>query len=227
MTTTTQTGTPVQSGQPQRQLRAPTTVATRGRRRPGLMVAGIALTALGALVAAWLVTTAGDRTDVLVMARDVPYGSTIRTADVVSAPVAADPRVATVPAADLASVVGKIAATNLAAGTLLSSAELTSKGPPGPNEVLVPLAVTAQRLPVGGLAAGDRLLVVDAPAAGADPPQTEPAAFTVTVARIGTPDLNGVSVIDVVAAQQQGPALATRAATGRFALVVLSAKGAP
>lgn len=42
-------------------LRAPVVVAPRGRRRPGLMVAGIALAALGALAAAWLVAQAGDR----------------------------------------------------------------------------------------------------------------------------------------------------------------------
>jgi len=40
------------------------------------------------------------------------------------------------------------------------------------------------------------------------------------VARVGLPDLNGVSVIDVIAADDDGPALAARAATGRFALVV-------
>lgn len=38
----------------------PALAVPQGRRRPGLLALGIALTTLGALVAAWLVTGASD-----------------------------------------------------------------------------------------------------------------------------------------------------------------------
>jgi hypothetical protein len=78
-------------------------------------------------------------------------------------------------------------------------------------------------MPAGGLSAGDRLLVVDAPPVGADPLPGAPSTFEATVVRVGPSDVNGTVVVDVVAAAGDGPTLATRAATGRFAIVVLPA----
>lgn len=197
-------------------------VPPRGRRRPGLITAGVALSALGALVAVWLVSSAGDRTDVVMLARDVAYGTTLTADDLTTTAVAVDASVATVAAEGASSLVGQVATADLAAGTLLAPSDVAPAGPPGPGEALVPLPATAERLPATGLRPGDRLLVVDTPTQAADPPTERPETFEVVVARVGAPDLNGVSVIDVVAAADDGPALAARAATGRFALVLLS-----
>lgn len=223
MTTTSQSTTRAASnGQSAHTLRGATVVTPKGRRRPGLITAGVALAMLGALVAVWLVTSAGDRTNVVMLARDVPYGATLTSADLALTAVAVDSGVATTSADERASLVGQVAAADLVAGSLLAPGQVTTVAPPGPGEVLVPLPVSAGRLPASGLTAGDRLLVVDTPAASADPPSHVPASFAVTVVRLGAPDLNGASVIDVVVAETDGPALAARAATGRFALVLQS-----
>jgi len=219
-TTTPRTAAIAADGAPRTALRAPAVVAPRGRRRPGLITAGAALTMLGALTAVWLVASAGDRTGVVVVARDVPYGTAITPDDLTVAQVSVDPVVKTIPADDVGSVVGMVAAVDLTAGSLLALEQVAVAGPPGPGEVIVPMAVGGERLPAGGLSAGDNLLIVDTPTADADPPSEPPRTFEVTVARVGSPDLNGVSVIDVIAADNDGPALAARAATGRFALVV-------
>lgn len=228
MTTTSHSTTRAASnGQATHALRGATVVTPKGRRRPGVITAGVALAMLGALVAVWLVTSAGDRTDVVMLARDVPFGTTLTADDLTLTAVAVDPGVSTVPAADATSLVGQVAAANLVAGSLLAPGQVTAAAPPGPDEVLVPLPVSAERLPASGLSAGDRLLVVDTPAVAADPPSTAPESFAATVVRLGAPDLNGVSVIDVVVAEADGPALAARAATGRFALVLQSRGEAP
>ncbi|MBX9243811.1 hypothetical protein ICW40_03195 [Actinotalea ferrariae] len=180
----------------------------------------------GALVA-WLVGAASGRTDVLVMARDVPYGQALVAGDLTLTAVAVDTLVGTVPADQLDAVLGQVAATDLPAGALLSPAQITADAPPGDGEVLVPLPVTSERLPAGGLRAGDRLLVVDAPSAGSDPLPVAPRTFEATVVRIGEPDMNGLRVLDVAADQGDGPDLATRAASGRFALVLLDAGDQP
>lgn len=223
MTTTNHsTARAASNGQSTHAPRGATVVTPKGRRRPGLITAGVALAMLGALVAVWLVTSAGDRTDVLMLARDVPYGAPLTSADLLLTAVAVDPAVSTVSAADAASVVGQVAAADLVAGSLLAPGQVTASSPPGPDEVLVPLPVGAERLPASGLTAGDRLLVVDTPASAADPPRDATESFAATVVRLGAPDLNGVSVLDVVVAEVDGPALAARAATGRFALVLQS-----
>ena len=101
MTTTTRsTATTASDSAPRAALRAPALVPPRGRRRPGLITAGVALTMLGALTAVWLVTSAGDRTGVVVVARDVPYGTAITADDLTVAQVSVDPVVRTVPADD-------------------------------------------------------------------------------------------------------------------------------
>ncbi|NMR19228.1 SAF domain-containing protein [Cellulomonas fimi] len=195
-------------------------VVTRGRRRPAVMVGGVVLVIFGALVAAWFVAAAGDRASVLRLARDVPYGAMLTAQDVTPVEVAVDPAVGTVPAQEADRVVGMVAGTDLVAGSLLAPGQVTPVGPPGPGEVLVPLALDAARMPAGGLRPGDRLLVVDTPPADADPPESSPRTFDVGVVRVGTADLNGLVVVDVVVAEGEGPAVAARAATGRFALLL-------
>lgn len=199
---------------------APRVVAPKSRRRPALLALGVALVAVGALVTAWLVSSASQHTPVLVLAHDVPFGATLSQSDLAVTDVSVDSTVAVVPAADESSVVGMTAATNLPAGTLLARSSLTAAAPPAAGQLLVGLAVPANRMPAGGLTAGDRILVVDTPAADADPPTGPPPTISATVVRVGAADLNGVSVVDVTVATGDGPALAARAATGRIAVVV-------
>lgn len=208
---------------PARAYTAPAAVSPKGRRRPGMFAGAVALTLLGAFVAVRLIASAGDRTEVVVLTRDVPYGSVITPEDLTGTDISIGARVATIPAGDASRLVGMVAATNLVVGSLLSPAQLTTARPPLHGQSLVALSLAADRLPASGLVAGDHLLVVDTPPADADPPQGPPHSIAVTVARVGPRDLNGVSVVDVVATATDGPALAARAATGRFALVLQAA----
>ncbi|MGW6130781.1 SAF domain-containing protein [Cellulomonas sp. NPDC055163] len=186
-------------------------------------MAGIVLALVGALGAAWLVASASDRTAVVVLARDVPYGATLTEQDLTVADVALDPTIESIPADQLEGLVGEVAGATLVTGSVLAPAQVQPVGPPLPGEVLVPLPLEPARMPAGGLTAGDRVLVVDTPAAQAEPPNGTPVTLEASVARVGAPDLNGVVVVDLVAATEDGPALAARAATGRFALVILPA----
>jgi hypothetical protein len=60
---------------------APRLAAPKSRRRPALFALGLALVAVGALVTAWLVSSAGQRTPVLLLARDVGFGSVVSESD--------------------------------------------------------------------------------------------------------------------------------------------------
>ncbi len=198
---------------------APDLAPVRGHRRPWLLGLGVLLTVMGALAVVWLVGAAGQRQEVVVVAREVDYGQPIDASDLGVARVSVDPGVEVVPASERTGLVGQVASTRLAPGMLLGSSMVEPAGEPGPGSVLVPMAVPAERMPAGGLRAGDRLLVVDSEAGGAGGP------VAARVVRVGPPDVNGVSVVDVTTTAAAGPQLAVSAANGRVALVVQPAGG--
>jgi hypothetical protein len=201
-------------------LARPAEVGVRGRRRPWLLGAGVALAVIGALAAFWLVGAAGDRVPVLAVARNVPFGEPLTEADLRIVEVAADAEVATVPADRLDDVLGRVAAAPLAPGALLTQDVLAVAGPPGVGELLIGVAVPAGRMPAGRLAVGESVLIVETPPNEAEVTVAPPRTFPVTLVRIGEPDVNGVSVLDVAVADDVGPALAALAATGRIAVAV-------
>ena len=199
---------------------APIVALPKARRRPALLALGVGLMSLGILGGAWLVQGAGNQQDVLAVARAVPFGAVITPQDLTRTKISHDPAIATVPTNELGQMVGRVAATNLTPGSLLTRASVTDQAPPLPGQALVAIALPATRLPAGALQAGDRVLIVDTPAAGAEVPTLPPSTIAATVVRLGPPDLNGVTVLDVTVASADGPALAARSGTGRIALVL-------
>lgn len=194
------------------------TVSTR--RRPALLALGVALTATGALTSAWLVAHADTRTSVVAVARDVPYGAVVASGDLVLTDVALDAGVRTVPADQVRSLVGQVAAVPLLAGTLLSPGSVSDLAPPLRGQVLVALAVPGARMPTRSLSAGDRVLVVNTPVRDADAPTSPPATLAATVVGIGATDLEDLTVVDLAVADSDGPMAAAWSATGRVALVL-------
>ena len=198
----------------------PVVPVLRGRRRPALMALGASLTALGVLLGVWLVNSSGDRQSVLAVRQQVAYGSVITADDLTTVQLSTGSGIDAISASRLDEIVGQVATTTLTQGSLLVSSSFMATAPPGEGQVLVALAVPTTRLPAGPLQAGDRVLVVDTPAAGADPPSLPPNTIPATVVRIGETDANGITIVDVTVATNAGPALAARSATGRIALVL-------
>jgi hypothetical protein len=193
-----------------------------------LWAAGAALVALGGLAAAGLVAQAGDRVDVLAVARTVPVGQTIAAADVTVARVPADPALAPVPAAQRDRVVGRVAAVDLRPGTLLTAGEVTDTAVPGAGEQLVGVAARPGQLPARGLRPGDQVLAVPVPGDQARADETAPGAgepVAGRVVQVGPPDGEGVVTVDLLVGQDTGARLAGLASTGRLALVLLPAQG--
>lgn len=206
-------------------------VASRPRRRPVLWIAGGALVVIGGLLAALMVGRAGDRVEVVAVARTVPVGQTIGEADVTVARVAADPALTPIPAARRGEVVGRTAAVELRAGTLLTDAQVTDAAVPGAGEQLVGVAARPGQLPARGLRPGDRVLMVpvpgdqarggvDAGGAGATGGQPVGESVAARVAQVGPVDADGTVTVDVVVEQELGPRVAALASTGRVALVL-------
>lgn len=118
MSTTTTPSTPGRAavpglGGPDSGPAAAPRVVRQRRRRPGLIALSVAMIAAGGLSGALLFTASGQRTAVLVVARDVPVGAAITDADLAPASLALDPAVKAVPVAKKKTVVGQRAAVAL------------------------------------------------------------------------------------------------------------------
>jgi hypothetical protein len=203
------------------------------RRRPGLIALSAALIAVGGLSGAVLYTSSGHRTSVIVVARDVPIGAQITSADLTEASLALDPAVKTVKAAGEKKLLGQRAAVDLKAGSLLAPAQVTRKSLVGPDETLVGVSLKPSQLPASPLSAGEKVVIVSTPdpnaAAGTGKTTTgdaPPQTLSATVVKVGDPQTGtGTVTVDVAVPAGDGPALASRVATGDVALIVASRGG--
>jgi len=180
----------------------------------------VALVALGALGAAYLVQSVGDTVPVLAVARDVMAGEPLQAADLVVADVNADPALSPVPASQLEALIGRRTAVALPAGSLLTDAAVATTVVPAAGRSMVGVALTPAQLPAEPLQAGDRVRIVDTPTTQGDPPSTTPATISGEVVSTVGPDDTGLTVVDVTVPTSQAPALAARVATGRVALIL-------
>ncbi|RKS78604.1 SAF domain-containing protein [Actinomadura pelletieri DSM 43383] len=198
------------------------------QRRRRMVVIGMLLVLAGALSAAYLYTGIGDRTAVVMVARDVSVGSQITVSDVATTQVDAGQGVSLIPGRQLQQVVGRVAAVDLHKGTLLAPSQVTTELSPRPGQQVVPVALKASQLPARGLAPGDQVLVIAAPGQqGQDPaaPGTRDQLTqdtAATVDRVSAPDAEGSVRVDLVVDARVGPAIAKQASTGRLAVVVTS-----
>jgi hypothetical protein len=204
--------------------RAPVLPPPRRRRRPALLALAVSMVVLGALGATYLATSLGQTTAVIAIAREVPWGQTLTAADLVEARISADPALEPIPYVDRDQVIGLVAATTLAPGSLLTRDALTDQRPPSPGQQLVGVGVSAVQLPTTALRPGDDVLLVPV-AAGSAPAPTDgeaPSAVAATVLQSGPPGTDGLRVVDVLVYAADGPDVAARAAAGLIAIVVVA-----
>ncbi|MEV4199339.1 SAF domain-containing protein [Micromonospora globbae] len=197
------------------------------RRRWGLFALGVVLVALCAVIAYLLVVTAGVTRAYLAVGHDVPYGTTISAGDLVVVNVNPAAGLSPIPASDRDQVVGKHAAADLFAGTLLTRAQLTDKAIPAPGEQLVGIELKPGQLPARALRPGDAVILVVVPPTGlAGVPDTQsggtsrPSTIPATVAGTAPPQTNGNVRVDVAVSQSDGPTVASMAAAGRLVIVL-------
>lgn len=225
MPTDTDTTTATRNGPPPPEpAAAPARVSSRPPklRRRGLLAGGLGLVAAAALAAVFLVDTLTDTHSVLAMSTSVVRGQTITDADLTVASITLDPALAPVASADRDQVVGRRAALDLPAGSIVTAEAVTEAVSPAAGEELVGLAVTPTQLPVEPLAPGDVIRVVDTPRENDDPPEAEPRSTIATVVTVGPLTETGRIIIDVVVPADQAADLAARAATGRIGIVLQS-----
>lgn len=205
-------GTPVPGG--------PEEVPTQ--RRWGLIAAGVMLTLACGLAFIGLWRSAGNREPVVVAARDVDRGETIERDDLRTALVAAESGVGTIPEGDLDDVVGRVALTDLARGSLLAPDEVADADDRlvANDEALVGARLGPGAAPLGELPSGTEIVVVIRPGpSGGDGAVREVPGW---LAELGGRDPNsGAREASLVVPQESAGAVAAAAAEERIAIVAL------
>lgn len=198
------------------------------QRRPGLAAVGVIVVLGMGAVFGWMYTTAGEKTPVVVMAREVPVGQVIERSDLSTVDIAGS--VTAIAGANLSTVVGQRAAVGLMPGTLLQRSMLTDGEPIAAGQVQVGVALKPGQLPADGVVAGDKVMVLGLGQA-AGPSQTPAESSTaapgpVVLADAATvfavradPTQTGGTLVTLLVATAQGPVIAEASSTGNTALI--------
>lgn len=195
------------------------------RRRPLLLVGGIAAICLGALIAVWAWTATTDTHTVLAARVTIHRGDVIAAADITQVQVGTDPSLSPLPGSAYSTVLGQRASLDISAGTLLTSAAVSGQPMPPPGESIVGISLTPAQIPGLALNGGARVRIVLTPGQNTTPSSGAPVLMTATLVDTHLNPANGNTVVDVLVSYADAPALASRAATGNVALVLDS--GAP
>ncbi|TBO59472.1 hypothetical protein EYS09_11990 [Streptomyces kasugaensis] len=185
---------------------------------------GVLVTLVGVLGTSMLVRSAGDRVDVLAVARDVPAGQQITAEDLTTAALPQDPALQPVKASEKDSVIGRRATAPLHRGELLANTQIHGGKALPDGQDLVAVEVQRGAAPADALAPGDQVKVISTPGKDEAVSKSAPDELQATIVKVGTPNASGAVVIQVAVAGTDSAQLAARAATGRVA-IVLSAKG--
>lgn len=145
----------------------PSAVQLRSRRNPRWVALGIVAVCLGAIASFFLYSQLSESHQVVAMRETVHRGSTITATDLGQVRVGDTGGIATVPAAQLDSLIGKVAAYDLVQGSLLPANAVTSSFPPDHGKAIIGIRVDTGRAPTGFLTSGSpvRLVVLPADAA--------------------------------------------------------------
>lgn len=220
------------SGRPSEGFRI--TPAAR-QTRPMLGVVAVLLILVGGATGAYLYLQAGSRTEVIAVARLVPPGHRITQDDLRGVRLSPDTALAVIPVSRADQVVGKVAATTLLPGTLVSPQALAPTVTPAAGEAIVGLDLAGAQLPLPAdqLAPGAQVqLVRTPPREGSEPAPgpDEQDSDTILVERASVygvePAASGDSVhVAVVVERALAPAVLRLAAAGQVGVAVVSAGG--
>lgn len=186
----------------------------------GLGLLAIVIAALGSVT---LFRALGPAHEYLALARDVPVGAQVTSADLTVVRLSNSPGLTPVPAHQAEEVVGRFAAVPLLRGTLLTPEHLTAERVPGPGEQLLPVNVPRDQLPGRSLRAGDPVMLVAT--SGRTVGTTEladPRTFPARVHDVADGAGRNNVVVSVLVDERDGAVIASLAAAGRIAVVLTS-----
>ena len=189
-----------------------------GRRNPKWIALGIVALCLGGLLSYVIYARVASETTVVSVAQTVYRGEVIETSDLTTITLQGSTIPQAVPARDLATVVGRCAATDLVAGSVLVASSVTDETIPATGRAVVGLKLLPGRTPTSLLLPSSAVrLVALPPENGTD--RLTGDTFTARVVDQAN-GADGTSIlVNVDVAADQAANIAQLAAQDRIALV--------
>ncbi len=190
------------------------------QRRPLLIAASAASIVAGGLLSVWAYTGVGNNQEVAAVRVDVPRGSVVTRESLQVVRVGVDPALATVPAAQIDTLVGQRAAVDLKAGQLMVPGAVSTELVPSQGQSVVGLSLGPGQLPGDMVGVGDRVRIVSTPGQQGDLKVDDIRVFEGVVVAVSATDSSGKATVSVQVAQRQAAEVAARAATGKVAVLL-------
>ena len=194
-----------------------------GRRNPKWIALGVVALCLGGLLSYVIYARLANETAVVSVAQTVYRGEVIDATDLATITLQGNTITQAVPAADLDSMIGKRAAVDLVAGSVLVASAVTDETIPAAGRAVVGLKLAAGRTPTSLLipSAAVRLVALPAPSGTAETGIDDVTGDTFTARVIDQANgADGTSIlVNVDVAADQAPIIAQLAALDRIALV--------
>jgi len=194
-----------------------------GRRNPKWIALGVVALCLGGLLSYVIYARLANETAVVSVAQTVYRGEVIDATDLTTLTLQGNSIAQAVPAAELDAMVGKRAAVDLVAGSVLVASAVTDESVPAEGRAVVGLKLSAGRTPTSLLipSAAVRLVALPAPDAASKEAPDDLAGDTFTARVIDQADgADGTSIlVNVDVAADQAATIAQLAAQDRIALV--------
>lgn len=190
------------------------------RRRPALLGAGVAVTAVGCLLGAWAWSATTDTEEVLAARSTIHRGELITAEDLQRVRISGDPALAPLPASAYDDIVGQRAALDITAGGLLTSDSTTDDPMPPMGRSVVGISLTPAQVPALPLHGGDSVRIIVTPGDNGAVPANAPEFTAAEVVDTRLDEITGNTVVNVLVPHAEAGALAARAATGNVALVL-------
>lgn len=192
----------------------------KSRRRLWATSLGIVLVLISVLGVWYVVSNVSRTVTVLTTSASIDRGQEITQADLTTINIAGGQSTDAILANQAADVIGKVAAVDLPAGSLVTSANILDTLPVPAGDSIVGIALNQSQLPSYPLASGDKVRLVDTPVAQGEPPAEDPMTFDATVFTTKFDEKNQVWIVDLIVPNREAAAIAARAATQRVSIVL-------
>lgn len=190
------------------------------QRHNGFIALALALIVGLAAIGAFLYSSAGSKTPVVMVVNEVPAGQVIERSDLTTVPVSG--RVVAIAGSNLSSVVGDRAAVTLLPDMLLQRSMVSTGPSVADGEAQVGVAVKSGQVPADGLVAGDRVRVVRLPAQGSQDLTAEELTIAGVFSVRDDPALTGGRLVTLTVPDSRSTEVAAASGAGLVALVKVS-----
>ena len=199
---------------------APLTPPPKLRKRPGLVVAAVVITAMGCLLGAWAWSATTSTEEVLAAKNTIHRGEEIKAGDIQRIQISGDPALEPLPASAYDEIIGRRAALDISAGGLITTESTTDTPMPPQGQSIVGISLTPAQVPALPMHGGDKVRIIVTPAANGDSPTGTPQFTEALVVDTAIDETTGNTVVNVLVPYANASVLAARAATGNVALIL-------